>query len=194
MTRVLLVDDHSAVRAGLTAVLRGEPGLVVVGTADRAADAMAKIRLTWPDVVLVDYQLPDEDGLVLCQRVKSLPEPPAVLVYSAYADGSLAVAAHVAGAEGLLNKAAPANELVDALRIIARGDTFLPPRSPAAMEEVAATLDEDDLPVLGMILNGTTRAEICDVLKMTDGELAVQIAAIVDRIKIVPSRARTHGS
>jgi DNA-binding NarL/FixJ family response regulator len=185
---VLLVDDHPAVRAGLISLLRREPGLVVVGTADHAAEAVIKIRVTWPDVVLVDYQLPDEDGLVLCQRLKSLPDPPAVLVYSAYADGSLAVAAQVAGAQGFLNKAAPVDELVDALRIVARGGTFLPPRSPAAMEEVGASLDEDDLPILGMIVNGTTRGEICEVLNMRDDELTVHVASIVDRIKIVPSR------
>jgi DNA-binding NarL/FixJ family response regulator len=103
VTRILFVDDHPAVRAGLASVLRGEPGMVVVGAAGRPAEAVTKVTLTSPDVVLVDYQLPDYDGLVLCQQLKSLPEPPAVLVYSAYADGSLAIAAMVAGAEGVLN-------------------------------------------------------------------------------------------
>jgi DNA-binding NarL/FixJ family response regulator len=116
LTRVLIVDDHPALRAGLATVLRMEPGMVVVGAASRASEAVRKVKLSWPEVVLVDYQLPDADGLALCQQLKVIAESPAVLIYSAYADGSLAIAAMVAGADGLVNKAAPAAELIDALR------------------------------------------------------------------------------
>jgi DNA-binding NarL/FixJ family response regulator len=194
MTRVLLVDDHPAVRAGLTSVLRGEPGIVVVGAVARAAEAVAKLTITWPDVVIVDYRLPDSDGLALCQQLKAMPDPPAILVFSAFADGSLAVAAQIAGAEGLVNKAASPYELIDAVRAIRRGTMIWPLPSPAVTAEVATAIDEEDLPILGMILNGTTRAEVSDVLNLTEAEISSRIAAMVKRIMAASSKIEEIGS
>ena len=106
MIRILVVDDHPALQAGLWTVLRGEPGLVPIGAVSRPREALGEVARANPDVVLVDYQLPDEDGLVLCQRLKRLPDPPRVLIYSAYASPTLALPAIVAGADGAVNKAA----------------------------------------------------------------------------------------
>ena len=114
MIRVLLVDDHPAMRTGLAAVLAAEPGMVVLGAAASAEELSPALNRTKPDVVLLDYHLPSSDGLVLCRMLKRAVPAPGVLLYSAYADASLAIPAILAGADGLLNKAAPAKELYDA--------------------------------------------------------------------------------
>ena len=80
-------------------------------------------------MVVLDYHLPGDDGLVLCRRIKGELPAPAVLLYSAYADASLTIPALLAGADGLVNKAAPAHELYDAIRRVARGERVLPPIS-----------------------------------------------------------------
>ncbi|MEJ7717391.1 MAG: response regulator [Thermoleophilaceae bacterium] len=72
MIRVLLVDDHPALRAGLGTVLRLEPGLIPVGAAADAEAALEEARRRDPNVVLVDYHLPGDDGLMLCRRLKEL--------------------------------------------------------------------------------------------------------------------------
>ena len=101
MIRVALIDDHPALVAGLTAVLRSEPGIVPVGTASDGAEAEHLLYRTQPDLVLLDYHLPRGDGLTICQRIKQHVPAPKVLIYSAYADAWLGFAARAAGADGI---------------------------------------------------------------------------------------------
>jgi DNA-binding NarL/FixJ family response regulator len=122
MIRVLLVDDHPMVRAGLEAILRLEPGLVPVGTAEDGRELIAKVRRARPDVVVMDLRLPgDEDGLALCRALRREPAPPAVLLYCADTGEWLTRAAGEAGAAGVVDKTADPRELLDAIRIAARG-------------------------------------------------------------------------
>src|SRR5689334_15494390 len=104
MIRVAIADDHPAVRVGLQAALRAEPGLVPVGMAGTPAELEPLLYRTRPDVVLLDYHLPNADGLTICRRLKADPPAPAVLLYSAFADESLTVPALVAGADGIVHK------------------------------------------------------------------------------------------
>jgi DNA-binding NarL/FixJ family response regulator len=191
MIRVLVVDDHPALRTGLLSVLRSEPGLVSVGTATRPAEALTKARHFEPDVVVVDYQLPEEDGLVLCNRLKGLSNPPRVLMYSAYADFNLTVPAMVAGADGMVNKAAHPDELLDAIRKVARGQTVLPPIWPELLDASAAKLVPEDLPVLGMIVEGTPISDIAEVLRIEKTDLDCRIRVILGRLR--PEVARVQG-
>src|SRR5262245_12363130 len=98
MIRILLVDDHPAMRAGLTGVLAAEPGTVPLDSIASGDELEPALRRCRPDVVLLDYHLPGSDGLVLCRQVKRTVPAPAVLIYSAYADAELAIPAVLAGA------------------------------------------------------------------------------------------------
>src|SRR5918999_6352046 len=99
MIRVLVVDDHPAVRAGLVAMLRSEPGLVPVGAVGSAEEALRELARDGTDVLLVDYDLPDSDGLTLCWDAKCREDPPAVLVYSSFSRPRLTIAAAPARAD-----------------------------------------------------------------------------------------------
>src|SRR3954462_11342791 len=98
---LVLVDDHPAVRAGLRGLLDDEPDLRVIAPAATALEGVEAIADLQPDVALVHHHLPDDDGLSLCLRTRSLPAPPRVVVYSAFADDAMAVRAAVAGASAV---------------------------------------------------------------------------------------------
>ena len=102
--RVLVVDDHPAVRMGLRELFEDQPDFVVVAAVDSADAAMALAEREPIDVAVVDYQLGSRNGLWLSRKLKRLPQPPRVVIYSAYCDGPLAATSVVAEADGLVSK------------------------------------------------------------------------------------------
>jgi len=178
----LIVDDHPAVLGGLVSALRSEPGLVPVATATGMSEALAEADRHIPDVALIDYQLADGDGLALCQELKRLAAPPAVLIYSAFARRELVLAATVAGADGMVDKGTPLDELFDAIRAVARGGKAMPALRPEAVEQTVRRVDPDDLPILGMRLDGATLTEIATVMQLDEGELSRRVAALLGRL------------
>jgi DNA-binding NarL/FixJ family response regulator len=190
MIRVLLVDDHLALRAGLSAVLKAEPGIVPIASAASARDVWPALTRSRPDVVLLDYHLPDRDGLSLCRQVKRTLPAPKVLLYSAYANAALAIPALLAGSDGLVHKGAPASELYQALRLVARGERVLPPISRELLSDASSRLDPDDLPILGMALDGTGSADIAAALRIAPSDLDGRIERMLHRLRVdVPAAA-----
>jgi DNA-binding NarL/FixJ family response regulator len=120
MIRVLVVDDHPVLRAGLEAVLRAEPGFRCVGGAGDGESMWTLLRRTRPDVVVLDHRLGDEDGIELCRALRAEPEPPSVLLYTADPSASLKSAALAAGAAALVDKAIDVSVLFDAIRVAGR--------------------------------------------------------------------------
>jgi DNA-binding NarL/FixJ family response regulator len=184
MIRILLVDDHPALRAGLTAVLRAEPGLVPLGAASSEEELWPALNRTKPDVVVLDYHVPPADGLQLCRRIKRTMPPPKVLLYSAYADAKLVIPGLLAGADGVVNKSAPAGELYDAIRSVARGESVRPPVTRELLADANERLDSADLPILGMALDGTPEAEIARTLGFQADELTYRIDRMIGRLKV----------
>jgi len=174
---IVLVDDHPAVRAGLRGLVDDEDGLRVAATAATAREGFEAIADTQPQVALVDLHLPDDDGLSLCLRTRSLPAPPRVIIYSAFADAGLAVRAVIAGAEGVLPKATPPRVLIDALRDGA--DTPLDSRALRALGE---RLDASDLPILGMLAHGVGPREIAVTLGLEPEWLEARRWAMLSRL------------
>jgi DNA-binding NarL/FixJ family response regulator len=185
---VLVVDDHAAVRSGLTALLADEPDLRPVGAAAGAREALELAGRLRPDVAVVDFQLGDRDGLTLCRQLKELPHPTRVLLYSAYADGPLALAAVIAGADGVVHKAALADDLCRAIRTVAGGGGAVPAISPASHAMVAECLEAEDLPILAMLVAGTEPREIADVLNVEPDWLAARRWAMIERLRRVSGR------
>jgi DNA-binding NarL/FixJ family response regulator len=188
--RLLVVDDHAAVRAGLVALLRAEPGFVVTGVARAVGEALFKCKRAAPDVALVDYHLPDGDGLELCRELKRLPHAPGVIVYSAFADNDMALSALLAGADGLLDKASPADELFEGLRAVARGHAVMPAVGREARAASAAQLDREDLPILSMVLDQTEAGEMAEVLGIGEQELERRVTRMLERLRTQQLRGR----
>jgi DNA-binding NarL/FixJ family response regulator len=182
--RVAVLDDHHAIRVGLQAALRAEPGLLAVGTASEPAELDTLLEAAAPDVLLLDYWLPGTDGLELCRRVKTRPDAPAVLLYSAYADAAMAVPAMVAGADGLIHKGAPSESLYEAIRRVAGGGEAMPPVSPELLQAAGQALDPDDLPILGMLVNGTSRDRIAGTLDLDAERFDRRIERMLGKLKL----------
>jgi DNA-binding NarL/FixJ family response regulator len=185
---LLIVDDHAAVRAGLAALLAREPDLRVVATAADAEAALALAEEHRPDVALIDFHLPGEDGLELCLRLDGAAPRPRRVLYSAFADELLAVLAIVAGADALVPKSADPEQLLETLLAVAGGHRVAMTPSPAAMTTVGAALEPADLPVLGMLIHGTPPDELADTLGMSPDWLLARRWAILRRLS--PRRAR----
>jgi DNA-binding NarL/FixJ family response regulator len=141
--RVLLVDDHAAVRAGVEALLAREPDLEALPSVAAPNGAIAALHISRPDVVVVDHHLRTGDGLTLTRKLKAVRRPPAVLIYTATADAALTVAAVVAGADGVVSKGGEGDELCEAVRCVAEGRPVRPPVSGDALRSAAESLDSE---------------------------------------------------
>jgi DNA-binding NarL/FixJ family response regulator len=183
MIDIVLVDDHPAVLAGLVGLVELEPGMTCRATATSAADALEAVRETRAGVVIADYELPDTDGLTLCADLKSRRAPPGVVVYSAFARPRLLPAAAIAGADAMLDKAAPADELFGAVREVARGEARLPAPSPEVMQRCLVDLDPDDLPLFGMAVSGMAPREIAEVVGVDLGEARRRLRVLLGRLQ-----------
>jgi DNA-binding NarL/FixJ family response regulator len=173
---LVIVDDHPAVRAGLRGLIDDEEGLRVAATAASASEGFEAIADVRPAVALIDLSLPDDDGLSLCLRIRSLPEPPRVIIYSAHADILLEVLARIAGAEAVVPKSAPPQVLLDALRGGPQA-----PLDPRALRAVGARLSTDDLAILGMLAHGGGDEEIAATLGVGAESLLSRRAAMLPR-------------
>jgi DNA-binding NarL/FixJ family response regulator len=170
---LVIVDDHPAVRAGLRGLVDDEPGLTVVATAATAREGFEAIADLKPAVALVDLHLPDDDGLSLCLRTRALEHPPRVIIYSAFADAALAVKAAIAGAEAVLPKTATPRALIAVLK-----GELRPPLEPRALRAVGASLEPDELAILGMLAHGVSESEMATTLGL-DPELALARRAAI---------------
>jgi DNA-binding NarL/FixJ family response regulator len=184
--RVLLVDDHPAVRLGARALIDDQPDMSVVAEARSVAEAFDK--LVHPvDVAIVDYHLGEgRDGLSLIAHLKSRQPAAGALVYSAFADGGLAVTALIAGADGLLGKHELGQELCDAIRRVAQGRHNLPAISQSVAHVMRARLEPRDQAIFGMLLHRIAPQAIAERLVLTPEELSRRRATILQRLKPTP--------
>jgi DNA-binding NarL/FixJ family response regulator len=189
MTRVVVIDPQPAVRAGLAMLLRAEPGLVPVGAAVGAHDGLELVSRQRPDVVLLDPQLHEGDGLGTCRRMRALDPAPRVVLYSSGVDASLPVTARVAGADGLVDKAASAEELFEAIRLVARGETALPPLDREQLDAAAHRVEPEDLALLAMLMDRTEPAEVAATLRLDKRKLSRRIEKLLGRLRKRPPRS-----
>jgi DNA-binding NarL/FixJ family response regulator len=181
--RIAIVDPQPAVRAGLAMLLRTEPGLVPVGAANGQHDGLELVERVQPDVVLLEQHLPDGDGLSLCRRLKALPRSPSVVLYTADPDSDLALIARVACADGLVGKADAPTRLFEAIRVVARGGSALPPLEPDRMEAAAQRIDPDDLALLAMLVDGTPAGDAAATLRLDPRKVGRRVERIMARLR-----------
>lgn len=177
--RVLLVDDHPAVRIGMRKLIDDEPDMQIVTEAASAREAIGRSDGSC-DVAIVDYHLGGaEDGLWLTTELKRIEPPPRVLVYSAFADGALAVNALIAGADGLLGKHELGEEVCSAIRRLARGHHNLPAVTSSIADTMRYRLAPEDHALFGLLLHGLSAEAIAQELEIAPDELTARRAAML---------------
>lgn len=169
--RILLVDDHTVMRAGTRRILEDEPDLVVVGEAGDGDEALRLAEDGQPDVVLLDIAMPNMDGIKTCQALRARWPEVHVLVLTGHDNDALVRTFQRLGADGYLLKSAGPHELVNAIREVDRGErVFGDVVTPAAGD---ATLPEPlrptrkELEVLALVARGCKNREVADALHLS---------------------------
>jgi DNA-binding NarL/FixJ family response regulator len=183
MLRLALLDDHPAVLAGLLRLIEPQPDMTVIAAAPTVGELSQQLSGTPADVLVLDYDLARGDGLMHCLRVKRRSHPPAVIIYSACSGHGLVLAARAAGADGVVDKAEPVQNLLAAIRGAIAGEPSIPAVPRTAYEAAAASLDDEDLPVLAMLLDGTSLDGMAHALRKSRVELSWQSQRIVARLR-----------
>jgi DNA-binding NarL/FixJ family response regulator len=189
-TRVVIVDDHAVLRAGLQQLLAGEPDLEVVGTAADGAEAISVVRRLRPDVVLMDLQMPGVDGVAATREIVAR-ELADVLVLTSYSDAERIVGALDAGALGYLLKDAEPDEVLRGIRAVARGESPINPRAARELlgarrtAGVAADLTPRETEVLALVRQGLANKQIARRLGISDRTVKAHLTSAFQRIGVV---------
>lgn len=192
--RLLVVDDHPVVRAGLVAMLSEEADFDVVGEAANGSEALAQAGVLRPDVVLMDLRMPGMDGAEATARLREADGPP-VLVLTTYDTDADIVRAVEAGATGYLLKDAPRETLADAVRAAARGETVLAPPVVARLAsrlrsaQTAPDLTARELEVLGCVARGLSNAEIGRELFIGEATVKTHLLRAFEKLAVTDRTA-----
>jgi DNA-binding NarL/FixJ family response regulator len=181
--RLLVVDDHPAIRLGLLQLLDDQPDFVVVDAASSAEEARSLAEREPIDVAVVDYQLGSRSGLWLTRMLKRLEPAPSVVIYSAYSDGPLSAACVVAGADGLVSKASVGAELCHAVRAVSRGHSRLPLVPPTLAGTMRRRLGAEEQAIFGMLLAGIDPSEVATTLGMSPDTLDSRRWAMLHKLE-----------
>jgi two-component system response regulator NreC len=141
---VLLVDDHAMFRAGIRALLEAEGHVEVVGEASSGDEGVDLVRQLKPDVVVMDLSMPDSNGLEATRRIAALELDTKVLVLTVHAEEEYLVPVVEAGASGYLTKTSADTDLLEAIKIVARGQVFLPPKATTLLLKQYKAAESDD--------------------------------------------------
>jgi len=193
MTSILLVDDHSVVRLGLTTLLSRMPGIQVVGEASTVAQAEQMALALRPDLVLMDVRLPDGSGIDACRRIREqLPEI-RVLMLTSHDDSDAALAAVMAGASGYLLKQVEAGDLRKAIEVIAGGGFLLHPRAAHGLMghlrngsggDPRDELNDREHAILELIGDGLTNREIAGRLYLAEKTVRNYVSSILQKLNL----------
>jgi DNA-binding NarL/FixJ family response regulator len=187
--RVLIVDDHPVVRAGLTGMLAAEPDLDVVAEAADGAEAVRLALELAPDVVLMDLRMAGVDGVEATARLAAEAPAVKVLILTTYDTDADIVRAVEAGATGYLLKDTPRADLAEAVRLAARGETVLAPAVAAKLVSrmrtpAAQPLTPRELEVLALVARGLANAEIGRELFISEATVKTHLVRVFGKLGV----------
>ena len=189
---VFLLDDHEVVRQGVRALLESTGEVSVVGEASLAEDAVPRIRACRPRVAILDVRLPDGNGVEVCREVRSEFPDVYCLMLTSYSDDEALFEAIMAGASGYVLKQIRGNELIQAVKRVATGESLLDPavtgrvlrrlREPAPEDERLARLSEQERKILDLIAEGCTNRQIGQRLHLAEKTVKNYVSNMLSKL------------
>ncbi|MEU6793220.1 BTAD domain-containing putative transcriptional regulator [Nonomuraea wenchangensis] len=192
--RVLVADDQALVRAGVKAMIASDPGVHLAGEAANGEEAIAGVRATRPDVVLLDIQMPHLDGLAAARRILAGEDPPKVVMMTTFGSDENLYAALRAGVSGFLLKTAPPEQFLAAIRAAAAGDALIDPamttrlisafagRTDPSSPPALAGLSDARLDVLKLVARGLTNRQIGQTLSLPEEEVGAMVKSLLEHL------------
>jgi two-component system, NarL family, response regulator DevR len=190
--RVFLLDDHEIVRRGVRELLEGEGDIEVVGEAGTAEQALTRLAATRPDVAVLDVRLPDGTGVEVCREIRSDHPEIACLMLTSFSDDEALFEAIMAGASGYVLKQVRGNELVDAVRRIAAGQSLLDPtvtarvlerlRKGSEEDEQLSGLTDQERKLLMLLAEGKTNRQIGEAMYLAEKTVKNYVSNVLAKL------------
>ncbi len=188
--RIVVTDDHPVVRDGLVAILSTQTDFTVVGEAGNGQEAIRQATLLQPDIILLDLEMPEMDGLQVLQRLRQADSPARVIVFTAFDTDERILTAVQSGAQGYLLKGVPRQELFNAIRVVHGGGSLLQPIVASKLmrqvrrepEAEAESLTPRELEVLRQLALGLQSREIAAKLVISERTVKFHVSAILSKL------------
>jgi DNA-binding NarL/FixJ family response regulator len=190
--RVFLLDDHEIVRRGLRDLIDAEEDMEVVGEASTAEEALNRVPPTRPDVAVLDVRLPDGSGVEVCREIRARHPEVQALMLTSFADDEALFSAIMAGASGYVLKQIRGNELVDAIRRVAAGESLLDPavtrrvlerlRDNREEDEGLARLSDQERRILDYIAEGMTNRQIAEAMFLAEKTVKNYVSTMLSKL------------
>jgi len=189
--KVLTVDDHPLLREGIAAVLEGQPDLQLVGEATNGREAIDKFRACLPDVVLMDLQMPEMNGLDAIAAIRGEYPDARIVVLTTYKGDMQAIRAFKAGASGYLLKSMLRKELLDTIRLVHAGKKRIPPEIASEIAEHHSddTLTQREIEVLQHVATGAANKMVAGHLGISEETVKAHMRSILAKLS---ANDRTH--
>ncbi len=191
--RILVADDHPVVREGLVAILETQPDFIVVGEASTGRQAVEQAARVEPDVVLLDLEMPELDGVEALRQLRAWRPTVQVIIFTAFDSDERIVGAVQAGARGYLLKGAPRKDIFRAVRVVSQGGSLLEPVvASRLMQHISRQADEParlpepltarEMDVLRLLAQGKPNKEIAADLFITERTVKFHVSAILGKL------------
>jgi two-component system, NarL family, response regulator DevR len=186
-TRIMIVDDHEVVRLGMRAAFEAEPDLAVVGEASNGAEALAKMPVLDPELILMDVRMEKMDGIEACREIKSRYPDVIILMITSYTDEDAVISSILAGASGYLLKHLSRAELLRSIRRASSGQSLIDAEATKrAMEHLTqmpgSELTDREREVLALVARGYTNKQIADKLYVSEKTARNHVSHILEKL------------
>ncbi len=186
-TRIMIVDDHEVVRLGMRAAFEAEPDLAVVGEASNGAEALAKMPVLDPELILMDVRMEKMDGIEACREIKSRYPGVIILMITSYTDEDAVISSILAGASGYLLKHLSRAELLRSIRLAASGQSLIDAEATKrAMDHLTqmpgSELTDREREVLALVARGFTNKQIADKLYVSEKTARNHVSHILEKL------------
>lgn len=192
--RVLIADDHPIVRQGLEIVINSQPDMRLIGQATNGSEAVILFKAEKPDVVVMDLKMPDMNGLAAIEEIKKSDPAIPILVLTSFPDDDMIITAIQKGANGVMLKDSPPEQLLSAIRDVTQGKNSVHPsvvhklvlriQQPAAPQPVEHLLTQREMDVLKCLAQGCTNREIALSLSISTRTVTTHVRNILDKLGV----------